>query len=49
MCGPNITVTMVVENSLKPDTFKAIVELEMHQRALLYFLQEAVAANQLFR
>ncbi|XP_071102215.1 cobalamin binding intrinsic factor-like [Haliotis cracherodii] len=49
MCGPNITVTMVVENSLKPDTFKSIVQLEMPQRELLYFLQEAVAVEQHFR
>ncbi|XP_071102227.1 cobalamin binding intrinsic factor-like [Haliotis cracherodii] len=48
MCGPNITVTMEVVNSFKPPTFKSTVELEMHQRELIYFLQEAVAIDELF-
>ncbi|XP_046326022.1 uncharacterized protein LOC124110714 isoform X2 [Haliotis rufescens] len=49
MCGPNITVTMEVVNSIKPPTFKSCVKLEMHQRELIYFLQEAVAIDQLFQ
>ncbi|XP_071102226.1 cobalamin binding intrinsic factor-like [Haliotis cracherodii] len=46
MCGPNITVIINVENSLKPPRFKSTVKLEMKpQRELIYFLQEAVAID----
>ncbi|XP_067649380.1 cobalamin binding intrinsic factor-like [Haliotis asinina] len=46
--GPPITVTMEVENSIRPPMFKASVELEMPQRELIYFLQAAVAKDQHF-
>ncbi|XP_067650593.1 cobalamin binding intrinsic factor-like [Haliotis asinina] len=45
MCGPNITVTMEVQNSLKPPVFQSSVKLEMPQRELIYFLQAAVAID----
>ncbi|XP_046326018.1 cobalamin binding intrinsic factor-like [Haliotis rufescens] len=48
MCGPDITVTMEVDNSLKPPTFKSYIELEMAQRELIYFLQEAAIYDQYF-
>ncbi|XP_071102200.1 cobalamin binding intrinsic factor-like isoform X2 [Haliotis cracherodii] len=46
--GPDITVTMEVENSLVPPTFRSSVMLKMPQRQLIYFLQEAVARDQHF-
>ncbi|XP_046573542.1 cobalamin binding intrinsic factor-like [Haliotis rubra] len=49
MCGPNITVTMEVQNRLQPPTFKSSTEVEMHQRELIYFLQAAVAQDQQFQ
>ncbi|XP_067649978.1 cobalamin binding intrinsic factor-like [Haliotis asinina] len=48
MCGPNITVTMVVQNTLQRPMFEASTELEMPQRELIYFLQAAVAKDQHF-
>ncbi|XP_046573543.1 uncharacterized protein LOC124281651 [Haliotis rubra] len=45
MCGPNVTVTMEVQNSLKPPMFQSSVKLGMPQRELIHFLQAAVAID----